>query len=1031
MPTTKTSLKTKQQLSVSQTLLAAILLVSSGVVMGAFAGGIIFSMQKTTEERPAGIDIVEGAIYRLLGETEEVVVTPARQSHPQVFGNKAYWLDWRAGDGNADIYSRTLEEGAEEVIIEDDISADSHPKYSVYGNKMVWVGRNSGEIYSKAHVVDLVSGQEIAVVEEGGGGYVETADIHNKHLVYSAYDMSISKFVVYYYNLNTGQKKKLSPEGETGRYPKIFPPYITWTDHLSRSAYLYNMTTPEADAVKISGDIKVYNSEVNSNYVVFQGYDGDEANRNLYLYKIADGSLIELKHSYHGPGIGISYDLGRHVVVWDHQYSVGLERDITFYNIRANVYGVHHSPFAQAYVQTHGTRVVYTEYGQDTYGDIYSFSPNELVDTSGCVDTDGGLDYYTRGSASGPYGFSHDTGVIWQEEMGRCTAEWDDDLTYAIHDDCCSDRATTDQLNEAYCGEGGIMMSTSYHCPGGCANGACIGMLPDLVLKDIEIRPQYGWPYGLWVTVENDSDTAITHDFQMEIENVTTGDSYSHIVQATLIEPHVAKEMHIDWMDVPGTYHILATVDVDDVVEEISEDNNILMKEVVVPEEGVVSLSYSDAVSGVSTMISGSAQQDVFAFEVGALVQDVRLNDVRISLTQSVGITYQQFGTLTIHDEDGTIISDATFDHSGTALFNFRGVGGLLLPLGAERKTLIIRASVDDTVASGATFSFGINSGDDIMAVDEIGGFVVDVEGDLPFYGPTTYVVEHGEVASSIDPDTPSGLTSEGPDTLVLKFNLEARYEDSLISSLTVNKSGSLSSSAIQDVSLWVDGQPKTRVAWPGGDSVVLNLGAEGIDVQADQIEHAEIRMTIFGAVTNKSLKVDVVDMSAVGAASGYVIEVADVWGGTLYFDGVAYGEVTSSLHPGTPAGLIMEGHDKLVLKFNLEAKQEDALVTSLTVNKSGSLPSSAIQDVSLWVGGAPRTKAPWPSDGDSMVLNLGAAGIDVEVDQAEQVEIRMTIEGAITNKTLMVEVADMVAIGKSSGTVLPVPAVVSPTMYF
>ncbi len=89
-----------------------------------------------------------------------------------------------------------------------------------------------------------------------------------------------------------------------------------------------------------------------------------------------------------------------------------------------------------------------------------------------CTDSDGGLNYYTRGNGTGLYSSSKEKGVIWGENANKCTARSDAKNGYSIHYDCCSDSANSNQINEAYC-ENGILLAHGYQCPNGCLNGAC------------------------------------------------------------------------------------------------------------------------------------------------------------------------------------------------------------------------------------------------------------------------------------------------------------------------------------------------------------------------------------------------------------------------------------------------------------------------------------------------------------------------------------------------------------------------------
>ena len=79
-------------------------------------------------------------------------------------------------------------------------------------------------------------------------------------------------------------------------------------------------------------------------------------------------------------------------------------------------------------------------------GDVINVGRTSWV-VKKCIDSDGGLDYYTRGS------LNQKRGVRWTLRWDRCDS--------------------TEVLSENYCSEGGYRGTMTYTCPNGCKDGAC------------------------------------------------------------------------------------------------------------------------------------------------------------------------------------------------------------------------------------------------------------------------------------------------------------------------------------------------------------------------------------------------------------------------------------------------------------------------------------------------------------------------------------------------------------------------------
>lgn len=144
---------------------------------------------------------------------------------------------------------------------------------------------------------------------------------------------------------------------------------------------------------------------------------------------------------------------------------------------------------------------------------------NQAATNFRCTDSDGGKNYYKRGSAvmyNAPEFLSTGTprGVIFGENMNACSSRKVQNYQDVIAYDCCVNSTNSNQLNESYCEENGEESFIPYACPNGCKDGVCIQKV-----RDNCIDSDGGYePYKLGTVFRTDAEGKKT-----EIKDVCIG----------------------------------------------------------------------------------------------------------------------------------------------------------------------------------------------------------------------------------------------------------------------------------------------------------------------------------------------------------------------------------------------------------------------------------------------------------------------------------------------------------------------------
>jgi len=323
--------------------------------------GMCFEGVCLDEENPFGIDGLQTA------QATEVVVkdTSYREDYPLIEGNRIFWQKIY---GTFDLYYKDIDVNKETLI------GQEIDYYDVHNNTLVWTGKQSTDTYNKVHVVDLTTLTETNVIEADHN--LSHADIYGQDLVYSQWDTSINKYVVYHHDLATDTKQLISPAGERATHPFIDGSYVVWYDSgwEQNAAYLYNLDTKELiNLVDLSGlDLHPSGIDVEGNYVALSGLDQDLNKLYLYVYDIAAGTFTKMEHS---EGI-FNFDLGNNLLVWGHEFDIDYGRDIVIYLPGRDKYFVYPKLDYQNNPRTYDDKIIFNEYADN--GNVLYISVTNL-----------------------------------------------------------------------------------------------------------------------------------------------------------------------------------------------------------------------------------------------------------------------------------------------------------------------------------------------------------------------------------------------------------------------------------------------------------------------------------------------------------------------------------------------------------------------------------------------------------------------------------------------------------------------------
>ncbi|MFH1431746.1 MAG: CARDB domain-containing protein, partial [archaeon] len=183
--------------------------------------------------------------------------------------------------------------------------------------------------------------------------------------------------------------------------------------------------------------------------------------------------------------------------------------------------------------------------------------------TNTCTDSDGGPDYYVKGyvNLSG-YGWDYckDTNTLIEQDCGR-------DITGGVLD---------------------YGVTTSYTCPAGCYDGACINETakPDLVVRDI----YYDGSYFIKVKYCNIGSGSSDSDFLIKLRNENTGTEFpgNRYYRFKVPAPGMCELTGGYTCSLIGAFcgdyiNISATIDWEGRVNESNENNNVLAKTIGSP----------------------------------------------------------------------------------------------------------------------------------------------------------------------------------------------------------------------------------------------------------------------------------------------------------------------------------------------------------------------------------------------------------------------------------------------------------------
>ena len=187
----------------------------------------------------------------------------------------------------------------------------------------------------------------------------------------------------------------------------------------------------------------------------------------------------------------------------------------------------------------------------------------------------------------------------------------------------------------------------------------------------------------------------------------------------------------------------------------------------------------------------------------------------------------------------------------------------------------------------------------------------------------------------------------------------------------------------------------------------------------------------------------DVDDVVVRAAVTGEVVEdktISGIGGPVIIIE---HGELITMISADSPASLVAgcgQGCiDKTVLSFFANPSYEGFVAYGLDVNKVyGSLgaeipvPTTRIDDVSIWKDGVMISKVLWSAASDSAHIAFNAGDLYLEYPGlGAEIEVKISISGNAVNKTAQFSVSGLEGIGSTSSSLIIAEEVEGFPLYF
>lgn len=312
----------------------------------------------------------------VLTENEIRITTSELASHPDIYGNRIVWQDFR--NGNYDIYMYDLSTSRETRITANE-SNQTYP--ALYGDRIVWQDDLNGQY--DIYMYNISTSKETQI---STSGRAQKPKIYTDRIMWMDYRTGSKG--IYVHDLSTSKETRIISEG-IPQFINMEGNLIVWDDlrYISPDIYMYNLSTSTEIQITSNGESTF--PDVYGNRIVWQEWHNEDGNltTNICMYDLSTSKKTQITTNKSGQYSSAIYG---NKIVWK-----------DFRNEYMNIYMYDLSTQKETQVTTsgsaedpdiYGNRIVYRKYSHRRLPIDHVFSDIYMYDlTAGPVESQAGF----------------------------------------------------------------------------------------------------------------------------------------------------------------------------------------------------------------------------------------------------------------------------------------------------------------------------------------------------------------------------------------------------------------------------------------------------------------------------------------------------------------------------------------------------------------------------------------------------------------------------------------------------------------
>ncbi|AKB36473.1 cell surface protein [Methanosarcina siciliae C2J] len=229
----------------------------------------------------------------VLTENEIRITTSELASHPDIYGNRIVWQDFR--NGNYDIYMYDLSTSRETRITANE-SNQTYP--SLYCDRIVWQDDRNGQYDIYMYNISTSTETQISI-----SGRAQRPKIYGNRIIWM--DSRTRHLDLYMYNLSTFNESRIISEGRP-EFVNMEGNLMVWHDlrYISPDIYMYDLSTSTETQITSNGKATFPN--VYGNRIVWQEWHREDGTTDIFMYDLSTSKKTQIttnKSSQYYPAI--------------------------------------------------------------------------------------------------------------------------------------------------------------------------------------------------------------------------------------------------------------------------------------------------------------------------------------------------------------------------------------------------------------------------------------------------------------------------------------------------------------------------------------------------------------------------------------------------------------------------------------------------------------------------------------------------------------------------------------------------------